>query len=166
MLLSEVRSSGSGQPFIRDRLEVAGGLQIRHHFIDAMDQRVSLLEEQAELLAIRRRSELADDLALEYPHCSDVVGGGQVDDESVDLPVLHRALRIIGVIEDLRLIVRLDDLVDEGSTGRADLSIYSPEDLLRVENELNNRLRITLIDKTPAELFEPLLAFHNHPLLQ
>ncbi len=130
MLLSEVRSSGSGQPFIRDRLEVAGGLQIRHHFIDAMDQRVSLLEEQAEL------------------------------------PVLHRALRIIGVIEDLRLIVRLDDLVDEGSTGRADLSIYSPEDLLRVENELNNRPRITLIDKTPAELFEPLLAFHNHPLLQ
>ncbi len=47
-----------------------------------------------------------------------------------------------------------------------DLSIYSPEDLLRVENELNNRPRITLIDKTPAELFEPLLAFHNHPLLQ
>ncbi len=147
VLLSEVRSSGSGQPFIRDRLEVAGGLQIRHHFIDAMDQWVSLLEEQAELLAIRRRSELADD-------------------ESVDLTVLHGALRIIGVIEDLRLVVRLDDLVDEGSTGRADLSIYSPEDLLRVENELNNRLRVTLIDKTPAELFEPLLAFHNHPLLQ
>jgi len=47
-----------------------------------------------------------------------------------------------------------------------DLSIYSPEDLLRVENELNNRPRITLIDKTPAELFEPLLAFHNHPLLE
>jgi len=38
--------------------------------------------------------------------------------------------------------------------------------LLRVENELNNRPRITLIDKTPAELFEPRLAFHNHPLLQ
>jgi len=47
-----------------------------------------------------------------------------------------------------------------------DPSIYSSEDLLRVKNELNNRPRITLIDKTPVELFEPLLAFHNHPLLQ
>ncbi len=47
-----------------------------------------------------------------------------------------------------------------------DLSIYSPEGLLRVENEFNNRPRITLIDKTPAKLFEPLLAFRNHPLLQ
>ncbi len=47
-----------------------------------------------------------------------------------------------------------------------DLSKYSPQDLLRVENELNSRPRITLGDKSPAELFEQLLAFHNHPLLQ
>jgi len=39
-----------------------------------------------------------------------------------------------------------------------DLSKHSPHDLARVETELNGRPRITLGDKSPAELFKRLLA--------
>ena len=39
-----------------------------------------------------------------------------------------------------------------------DLSAHSPQHLLAVENELNNRPRIVLGDRTPAELFAALLA--------
>ena len=39
-----------------------------------------------------------------------------------------------------------------------DLSRHTPQDLARVENEINLRPRFTLGDKTPAELFQQLLA--------
>jgi transposase, IS30 family len=39
-----------------------------------------------------------------------------------------------------------------------DLSAYSPQHLLAVENQLNNRPRQVLNDRTPAELFAALLA--------
>lgn len=47
-----------------------------------------------------------------------------------------------------------------------DLSRHSVRDLVRVENELNRRPRITLGDRTPTELFEALLASENHPSLR
>ena len=42
-----------------------------------------------------------------------------------------------------------------------DLSKYSSEDLERVEEELNERPRMTLGDRTPAELFAQLLSSHQ-----
>lgn len=47
-----------------------------------------------------------------------------------------------------------------------DLSVHTPQDLARVETELNRRPRIILDDRSPAELFAPLLASHSHPSLQ
>jgi IS30 family transposase len=44
-----------------------------------------------------------------------------------------------------------------------DLSTHSTQHLLAVENELNNRPRIVLNDRTPAELFLALLTSQNHP---
>lgn len=38
------------------------------------------------------------------------------------------------------------------------LSRHSPQALARVESELNNRPRISLGDKSPADLLHPLLA--------
>lgn len=46
------------------------------------------------------------------------------------------------------------------------LAVHSPRDLARVESELNRRPRITLGDRTPAELFAALLASENHPPLR
>jgi IS30 family transposase len=44
------------------------------------------------------------------------------------------------------------------STKRTDLSVYGPEHLRAVEDELNARPRLVLADHTPAELFSALLA--------
>jgi transposase, IS30 family len=41
---------------------------------------------------------------------------------------------------------------------RTDLSIYGPQHLRAVEDELNARPRLVLADHTPAELFTALLA--------
>lgn len=45
-----------------------------------------------------------------------------------------------------------------------DLSIYSPADLARVENELNNRPRLVLGDATPEQLFTQMLALTNYQI--
>ena len=42
-----------------------------------------------------------------------------------------------------------------------DLSTHSPRHLLAVENELNNRPRLVLNDRSPAELSGALLASKN-----
>ena len=47
-----------------------------------------------------------------------------------------------------------------------DLSAHSPQHLLAVENELNNRPRHVLSDRTPAELFAALLASENPSVLR
>jgi IS30 family transposase len=47
-----------------------------------------------------------------------------------------------------------------------DLSAHSPQHLLAVENELNNRPRRILSDRAPAELFTALLASGNPPVLR
>ena len=47
-----------------------------------------------------------------------------------------------------------------------DLSVHSPADLARVELELNQRPRMVLGDRSPAELFNALLASQNHPPLR
>jgi IS30 family transposase len=47
-----------------------------------------------------------------------------------------------------------------------DLSRHTPGDLARVEQELNTRPRMVLADRTPAELFDELLASQNHPPLR
>jgi transposase, IS30 family len=47
-----------------------------------------------------------------------------------------------------------------------DLSAHSPEHLLAVENELNNRPRQVLNDRTPRELFGVLLASTNPSVLR
>ena len=39
-----------------------------------------------------------------------------------------------------------------------DLKVHPPRHLLAVENELNNRTRLVLSDRTPADLFKALLA--------
>ena len=39
-----------------------------------------------------------------------------------------------------------------------DLTVYSPQHLLAVEQEINNRPRAVLADRTPADLFAALLA--------
>jgi len=47
-----------------------------------------------------------------------------------------------------------------------DLSVHSPQHLLAVENELNNRPRRVLDDRAPAELFAVLLASESPPVLR
>jgi transposase, IS30 family len=47
-----------------------------------------------------------------------------------------------------------------------DLSIHSPRDLLAVENELNNRPRRVLGDRSPAELFTAVLASASPSVLR
>jgi IS30 family transposase len=47
-----------------------------------------------------------------------------------------------------------------------DLSVHSPQHLLAVENELNNRPRLVLSDRAPAELFGVLLASENPSVLR
>jgi transposase, IS30 family len=47
-----------------------------------------------------------------------------------------------------------------------DLSIHSPEHLLAVENELNNRPKLVLKSCSPADLFASLLASQNQSVLQ
>jgi IS30 family transposase len=47
-----------------------------------------------------------------------------------------------------------------------DLSIHSPQHLLAVENELNNRPRHILRDRAPAELFAALLTSGSPPVLR
>jgi IS30 family transposase len=53
----------------------------------------------------------------------------------------------------------LRDYFPKGS----DLSAHSAQHLLAVENELNNRPRLILNDRAPAELFGALLASNNRP---
>jgi transposase, IS30 family len=53
----------------------------------------------------------------------------------------------------------LRDYFPKGS----DLSAHSAQHLLAVENELNNRPRLILNDRAPAELFGTLLASNNRP---
>jgi transposase, IS30 family len=47
-----------------------------------------------------------------------------------------------------------------------DLSTHSRQHLLAVENELNNRPRIVLNDRAPAELFSALLASRKPSVLR
>ena len=47
-----------------------------------------------------------------------------------------------------------------------DLSAHLPRHLLAVENELNNRPRRVLGDRTPAGLFAALLASENPSVLR
>ena len=47
-----------------------------------------------------------------------------------------------------------------------DLRAHSAEHLLAVENELNNRPRRVLADRSPATLFEALLASNHQPVLR
>lgn len=47
-----------------------------------------------------------------------------------------------------------------------DLNLYTPKHLLAVENELNRRPRIVLKDRTPAELFQALLASPTQSVLR
>jgi len=47
-----------------------------------------------------------------------------------------------------------------------DLSTHSPQRLLAVENELNNRPRRILGDRAPAELFSALLTSGNPSVLR
>ncbi len=56
----------------------------------------------------------------------------------------------------------LRDYFPKGSN----LSIHTPEHLLAVENELNNRPRQVLRDQTPAELFTALLACESPSVLR
>jgi IS30 family transposase len=46
------------------------------------------------------------------------------------------------------------------------LAIHTPRDLARVEDELNRRPRMTLGDRTPADLFASLLLSENQPSLR
>ena len=47
-----------------------------------------------------------------------------------------------------------------------DLARHSPEHLLAVEDELNNRPRLVLEDRSPAELFTALLTFTSPSVLR
>jgi IS30 family transposase len=47
-----------------------------------------------------------------------------------------------------------------------DLSIHTPQHLRAVENEINNRPRHILDDRSAAELFTALIASPTHPVLQ
>jgi transposase, IS30 family len=47
-----------------------------------------------------------------------------------------------------------------------DLCTHSPQHLLAVENELNNRPRRTLLDRAPAELFAALLTSQSPSVLR
>jgi IS30 family transposase len=65
-----------------------------------------------------------------------------------------------------RLERNTDELLRAYFPKGTDLSAHSPQHLLAVENELNNRPRVVLNDRAPAELFSALLASQNPSVLR
>lgn len=53
-----------------------------------------------------------------------------------------------------------------GSTFRADLSVHNRAHLAEVQEQLNHRPRAVLEDRTPIEIFTPLLTSTTVPMLQ
>ena len=47
-----------------------------------------------------------------------------------------------------------------------DLAVHDPQHLRAVEDEINGRPRLVLADRTPADLFEALLASPHQPSLR
>lgn len=72
-----------------------------------------------------------------------------------------RTSGIVGTASESRITPRdREHLAESGCFDQ------SPQHLLAVENELNNRPRHVLNDRTPAELFAALLASENLPVLR
>ena len=67
------------------------------------------------------RRELADRGRLGHLHRGQEERGRDVDDDRVDLLVLERADDVVGGVEDLRLVARLDHVVDRVEAGGPDL---------------------------------------------
>ena len=67
------------------------------------------------------RLELPDDRRRGDLHRRDVERGRQVGQDRVDLAVEQRLLGGVGVLEDQRVLRRLDDVADRGERGRAGL---------------------------------------------
>ena len=113
-------------PLVVDRLELAAGTDGLDGLAHAGGQRAVLLEDHAHLVDLHGRRELADDRRLRVwgvevleLRIADEERGLQVDDQAVDLAVLERLDRRRVVVEDLRLGVRADDVLDELEARRA-----------------------------------------------
>ena len=102
-------STSSGEPLLLELVEGAVRVSAASASLTQRHQRVALLEEHPELLLLAGlRLELADDHAVLDLAGGDVERGRQVRDDAVDLVVEQRLLGGVGVLEDGRLVGRLD----------------------------------------------------------
>ena len=115
-------STTLGEPLLLELGQGAVGRERGERLVDAGDQRVALLEQHPELLLLPGLGlELADDRALRDLHGGDVERGRQVGEDRVDLAVEQRLLGGVGVLEDRRLVRRLDHVADRGQRRGAGL---------------------------------------------
>src|SRR3954469_8328780 len=92
---------GLAEPLLLDRVQGAVALDRRQALVHAVDQRVALLEEHAELLrGARLLLELAHDRGGRDLHGGDEERRGQVGHDRVDLVVEQGLLGDVGVLED------------------------------------------------------------------
>ena len=105
-----------------DLLEFTGVLEGCERFVRAVDKRIAFLEEQTEFLATGCCLELTDNFAVIEFGGRYVVGGGEIDNDSVNLSVLQCTLSVISVVENIGLIRRLNNLGNKGKAGGSHLS--------------------------------------------
>src|SRR5439155_14864079 len=86
----------------------------RERLVHAGDERVALLEDEAEVLLLPLRGQAPDHDAVRHLDGGDVARAREVDDETVDLPVLERRHPVVERVVHLRLVARLDVADDVG----------------------------------------------------
>src|SRR5688500_9199986 len=119
----ELRGAVERQPLVGQGVERAVDGEGLDRLVHAARQPAVLLQDEAEVLGFGagRRADLAEDLAAVDLDGGDEAGRRQVDDNSVDLAVLHRLEGVVRRVVDLRVDGRLDDVLDRGQAGRPDL---------------------------------------------
>ena len=111
---------GAAHPLVLQALELAAGAQLGQRLVDARRELGALLQQQPPLVAAGRL-ELPDDLRVGDLGRGQVIGRRQVDDDRVDALDLQRPHRVVGVVEGLRRLRRLDRRVDRVVAGGAEL---------------------------------------------
>ena len=111
-----------GEPLLLDLLQRAVVLQLGERLVDAVAERVALLEEHPEVLLAADRGELPDDgPVLDLLGADEEERGREVDDDAVDLLPVQGRDDVVRRVVDARLLVGLDGVLDVAEARRPDL---------------------------------------------
>ena len=109
------------EPLVFEGGEGAVGFEGCEGVVDAVAEGVAVFEEHAELFGgVSGAGEDPDDGGVGDLDCGDEVGGGEVEDDAVDLAGVEGGFGCGVVVVDLGGVVGLDDLVDVVEAGGAD----------------------------------------------